>query len=61
MYYSLNVFHLSSRNLPGQEISPRKYTLMRRTGISGKEILAHTQISVFIRMKSTLLLLTKAT
>ena len=35
MYYSnsLNEFHLSSRNLPGQEISHRKYKLMRFEGI----------------------------
>ena len=26
--YSLNEFHVSSMNLPGQEISPRKYKLM---------------------------------
>ena len=29
MYFSLNEFHLSSGNLPGQEIYPRKYKLLR--------------------------------
>ena len=37
MYFSLNEFHLSSKNLPGQEISPREYKLMKWTGILVKK------------------------
>ena len=47
MYYSLNKFHLSSRNLPGQDISPRKYKLMRWTGISEIDLCPYTKIGLY--------------